>query len=426
MPGTSIVDMRHYIPDDATELTPEAMRMRDYLGRIVQAATAQHRRKFISGLPCRRRPANRPCLGTIAVHTTDLPRPVIFWECVRCGDNGQISCFLDCPYDLGAFTRPCENDEKQRLDVALTAQEYASWISGDMISYDIESMRIIYSATASKGRVAISIPDTERETLYDSTAADANHESNRKRQRTVYAIFNKIGDTLEKTIVQPSVRSRSRNSGRSDGMMPGFQDPGSSYAHGFFSAVVAGPMVMPTAWLPRFLAAEIESLDELNKDAQSVMGAYNKVADSLLGRREQFGNEMLAIARRDADGSALIDWHRGFLDAMSLNPDQWKLLLSRFGRDDILQPLAMMSEFSEDPDKRSWLREQSLREDTGRSLGVMTARLWEAYRGEPMVELKLERAQPRVAPSTVARNAPCPCGNGKKYKLCCGSTLRIV
>ncbi len=27
---------------------------------------------------------------------------------------------------------------------------------------------------------------------------------------------------------------------------------------------------------------------------------------------------------------------------------------------------------------------------------------------------------PRIAPSNVGRNDPCPCGSGKKYKKCCG------
>jgi uncharacterized protein len=37
--------------------------------------------------------------------------------------------------------------------------------------------------------------------------------------------------------------------------------------------------------------------------------------------------------------------------------------------------------------------------------------------------MEMLRAQERApAPGTPARNAPCPCGSGKKYKLCCGAT----
>jgi yecA family protein len=426
MPGTYVVDMRDYIREDpAKELTPPVMRVRDFVGNIVRAATATPRREFITGLPCRRRPGNRQCLGTIAVRKVNLPEPFVFWKCAACRDNGRIAGFLGCLYDLGAFTKRRRNGEEQRHDIALAAGEYRSWISGDMISYDRESMRIIYSATASKRGIVVSVPDTERKNLCDSTAADANRESNRKRQGNVYAIFEKLDDILEKPSARPSVRSRGRRSDRSPRPSRPVRDPRSSYAHGFFSAIVAGPMVMPAKWLQRFLT-EHESVDELNKSARSVMDAYNKVAEQLLERREQFGSETLAVARRDADGSALIGWQRGFLDAINLNPDEWAALLSTFKRNDILKPLAMISEFSQDPNKRNWLTDQELRENIGRALGVMTARLWEAYRAEPMVELEFEQMEPRGAEPTAARNAPCPCGSGKKFKRCCGSTLRVV
>ena len=200
----------------------------------------------------------------------------------------------------------------------------------------------------------------------------------------------------------------------------------SAYAHGFFSALVAGPIIRPTKWLQRFLTAEHDSIGELNASARAVMTAYNKVADHLLGQREQFGSETLAIAREDAEGTALVDWHRGFLDAMDLSPDEWTKLLSLFEGKDILSPLALISQCSEDLSKRAWLADPSLRENIGKSLGVMTARLWEAYRGEPMVELEFQETAPRRVEAKVGRNEPCPCGSGKKHKRCCGSTLHAV
>ncbi|TFG37792.1 MAG: hypothetical protein E4H46_01035, partial [Desulfobacterales bacterium] len=32
------------------------------------------------------------------------------------------------------------------------------------------------------------------------------------------------------------------------------------------------------------------------------------------------------------------------------------------------------------------------------------------------------KKQPHRAVQKVGRNAPCPCGSGKKYKKCCGET----
>jgi uncharacterized protein len=230
---------------------------------------------------------------------------------------------------------------------------------------------------------------------------------------------------------QIAVRREYRDHERNERLKAGTRRPAaprgadSAYAHGFFSALVAGPMVAPANWLQRFLAPRHESIEELNAGVAAAMDAYNEVADRLLERREGFAEATLAFARRDADGGGLIEWHRGFLDAMDLNQDAWAAFLSRIPRD-LLQPLAAIAQCSEDPSKGEWLRDRTLRENLGWSLGLMTARLWEEFREEPSVQLTLEGRSERRKESSVGRNEPCPCGSGKKYKRCCGSTLRSV
>jgi len=36
--------------------------------------------------------------------------------------------------------------------------------------------------------------------------------------------------------------------------------------------------------------------------------------------------------------------------------------------------------------------------------------------------LEPEEKKPFKAPKKIPRNAPCPCGSGKKYKNCCGKS----
>lgn len=204
------------------------------------------------------------------------------------------------------------------------------------------------------------------------------------------------------------------------------RDPNSAYAHGFFSAVVAGPMVMPTKWLERFISTTHESTEELNASAQRVMSVYNEIADRLSQQRERFADGTLQIARRDANGNALVEWQQGFLDALDLNPNEWTALLSSFPRKDILSPLATIHQFAGDPGKREWLADRDLRENLGHSLGVMTVRLWEAYRKQPPTYVEIGHDADITQQPQVSRNAPCPCGSGKKYKRCCGSTLRAI
>jgi preprotein translocase subunit SecA len=38
----------------------------------------------------------------------------------------------------------------------------------------------------------------------------------------------------------------------------------------------------------------------------------------------------------------------------------------------------------------------------------------------PTLKLNLPKRKPSFAIETTGRNAPCPCGSGKKFKQCCG------
>lgn len=427
MNAGSITDMRDFALDDSSaELPAPARRMRDFLGGIVRAATASERREFVSCIPCRRRPGNQRCPGSIAVHKTDLPEPFIFWECTVCGDDGRIAHFKGCPYDLNPLSASHAAHDERRCNVVLTADEYRSWTSRDMLAYDLESMRAVHSAVANKRGIVVPVPENDLDALCDSTAADANHEANRKRRENLYSICDKLSGRPRQTKKRPAACSRKDRPGASSRTTVRFRDPGSAYAHGFFSATVAGPMVMPMRWLPLFLPQEHESIDELNAAAARVFTSYNHIADLLATERHRFGDATLEIARRDATGHALVEWQQGFFDAMDINPDEWQAFLSSLPRKDLLSPLAMISQFAEDPRRREWLADQDLRENLARSVAVMTVRLWEAYRDQPELYLELEPETEKPKSATVGRNAPCPCGSGKKYKRCCGSTLRVV
>ena len=76
-------------------------------------------------------------------------------------------------------------------------------------------------------------------------------------------------------------------------------DPNSAYGHGVFSALVAGPLVMPTEWLPYFLPPDSEAIDDLGARVQLIMEAYDNVARELMENRENFGDATLDAIRRD-------------------------------------------------------------------------------------------------------------------------------
>ena len=68
----------------------------------------------------------------------------------------------------------------------------------------------------------------------------------------------------------------------------------------------------------------------------------------------------------------------------------------------------------------------SIREDTVRMLLTAHIRKEEGPKREQVMKPEAENAGAKVtvkksASEKVGRNAPCPCGSGKKYKKCCGA-----
>ena len=96
-----VSDLNHFLdlPDD---VPAPARRLAQHLGNIVRAATAGGDGAgdpWMSALPCRRRPAHRPCAGRITIVRHQPPAP-IQWRCSVCADEGVISNWEDSPYAL--------------------------------------------------------------------------------------------------------------------------------------------------------------------------------------------------------------------------------------------------------------------------------------------------------------------------------------
>lgn len=94
-----VTDLRHFL-DLSPSAPGPARRLAEHLGGIVRTATAGDAGiSWTSALPCRRRPARRPCPGRITEFRPQPPAE-IRWECGVCGDQGVISGWEDSPYGL--------------------------------------------------------------------------------------------------------------------------------------------------------------------------------------------------------------------------------------------------------------------------------------------------------------------------------------
>lgn len=188
-----VSDLRHFldIPDEASG---PARKMAEHLGFVVRAATAGEAGvSWVSALPCRRRPGHQPCRGNIAVFRAHLPAP-IEWRCTFCGDEGVISGWEDSPFDLRRPRSRSRSDDAPQRETPL-ADPLAATLR-DLRLLDTDCERLVFAMQRSGHGVVLTASADELEELVGYVAAEANHETNRRRQKRLDDAFTVLSDAL--------------------------------------------------------------------------------------------------------------------------------------------------------------------------------------------------------------------------------------
>lgn len=186
-----VADLQHFfdLPPD----TPSpARRLAEHLSNIVRAATAGGAAtSWESALPCLRRPANRRCRGRMIV-TPTAPGAPIRWQCSVCGDEGVISNWEDSPFDLRRRRLALVGSVNQIViadEVAVTLRELR------LLDPDCE--RLVFGIRAHNDGAVLAATDDDLDELIGFVAAEANHESNRRRQRRLDAAFEALNTAAQ-------------------------------------------------------------------------------------------------------------------------------------------------------------------------------------------------------------------------------------
>lgn len=190
-----VTDLQHFL-DLPLDAPGPARRLAEQLGDLVSAATAGDAgTAWDSALPCRRRPGHRACPGRMVLHRDfDVSVP-IRWQCSSCADQGRISNWADSPFDLRRRRLARAEPVHQILiptDVAATLRE--------LNLLDVDSQQIVFRMYPhATGKVVLPATEDGLEQLIGSLAAEANHETDRRRQRRLDVAFEALNDAVAST-----------------------------------------------------------------------------------------------------------------------------------------------------------------------------------------------------------------------------------
>ena len=184
---------------------------------------------------------------------------------------------------------------------------------------------------------------------------------------------------------------------------------------GFLTAIVSGPnAIPPSVWLPVVWGDE-EPVWKTPAEFESIFGLVvrhmNSIASFLAEDRDNF--EPIFNERRGKGKTHLIvdDWCTGYMMGVALDEPAWQLASPAVR--ELIAPIELFG--TEDGWKaqdRLEKPEVSRMRDAIPGAARAIFSHWLAQRTPPAPPTR--RASPKVG-----RNDPCPCGSGKKYKLCC-------
>jgi uncharacterized protein len=195
---------------------------------------------------------------------------------------------------------------------------------------------------------------------------------------------------------------------------------------GFLTGIAVSPdLIMPSEWLERIWGADGAPTFADADDAQAVIGAIMSRFQEI-GRAVETGraSALDPVYWATQDGTRIAgDWAEGFMDAVRMRPSAWQPLFD--DRDGILYAapiLALCCDESGQP-VMDLANPQLAKIHADAPAMIPEAvisieRFWRQRQGRDD-RGRWPPAQSRRV-DKVGRNAPCPCGSGRKYKVCCG------
>jgi uncharacterized protein len=203
-----------------------------------------------------------------------------------------------------------------------------------------------------------------------------------------------------------------------------------------FSMANAPELIPPSEWMPMVFNdqdARYETLGEAEAVLQAMMALYNDC-----GRERKEGNVALPpgceIRPQPLDNlgedAPLSQWARGLLTGYTYLDDIWHDYTPD-ELDEALGSMLMVLTFFATPVlveayHKEAKNKTSLAHLADTVVGIFPDAMIEyAHLGRSIYQVRREAGDLDQAPPArpnIGRNAPCPCGSGRKFKKCCGAT----
>ena len=200
------------------------------------------------------------------------------------------------------------------------------------------------------------------------------------------------------------------------------------WAEGLFVALHTIPkLVPPSVWLDALFDGELPEVED-QEDAQEFFGLLLQWCGDAV---TESGRDLEFFCPSPDDEAACRDWARGYLVGFSLAELSKNQIMPVISEVTSLSMVAgTLGEEAALVNTEGWLKhveekglpdgsEQAMMAALRTRMGSDAGAIYEHFREARMDFARA--ASGAVTSDKVARNAPCPCGSGRKFKKCCGA-----
>jgi uncharacterized protein len=200
---------------------------------------------------------------------------------------------------------------------------------------------------------------------------------------------------------------------------------------GFLTALACGPaMPKPAEWMPRVWGPTAADAPAFASDAQAaritdlLTRHLNAIVWSLQQDAEHF-EPVFDLQVYEGDEREYMDgemWAHGFMTGIDMQRDSWKALFESSHGPIALRPIYLLGAPEITEAEEELVTTPAQREELSKQIPASVGLIYKFWAPQRRAA---ERASGKISEDEmpkISRNAPCPCGSGRKYKKCCGAT----
>jgi len=200
---------------------------------------------------------------------------------------------------------------------------------------------------------------------------------------------------------------------------------------GFLTAIVSGPaMPEPGVWIPRVWGPTAEDAPTFDSDAQAeritdlMMRHLNAIGWSLHQDPESF-EPVFDMQVYEGDEREYMDgemWAHGYMTGIDMQRDIWKALFESKQGPVALRPIYLLGAPEVTEAEEELVKTPAQREEFSKQIPASVGYIYKFWAPQRRAADSASGKISEIETPKISRNAPCPCGSGRKFKKCCGAT----